>query len=374
MKQIAGRKKPIRHWSCCSLPFYKPGCERAGRHVFRIEDYAELHALYSFISSNAPVDGGSSNKKYQKAIALDCEMAYTDGGLEVVSLSIISLPTGTVLHNSLVEPDFDLIDDNFRFSGVKEADILHAKQAGTCLPGIHGARARVLEFVNKDTIIVGHGLDHDLKKLRLVHDRIIDTAIVYSEPGQKTLSLKGLAKAYLGLEIQADTANRGHSSTEDAIIAMNLCLQRADWPTILPIGFGHPQVGRGIINEPYMPPAGTESRNLSQQAAQQLARLPLGTGYIEFNPQTTGLALQAHIIPQQTLPETANEQSGRGLWKKPVPFVKAGQRPARQEAPTKKSYYVDSDFERDFSSLGILDSDDWSLCDKDCGWCGRCNT
>jgi RNA exonuclease 1 len=149
-------------------------------------------------------------------------MAYTDGGLEVVSLLIISLLIGTVLYNSLVEPDFDLIDDNFRFSGVKEADILHAKQAGTYLPSIHRARVRVLEFVNKDIIIVGYSLVYNLKKLRLVHDRIIDTAIVYSEPGQKTLSLKSLAKAYLGLEIQADTANRGYSSTEDAIIAINL--------------------------------------------------------------------------------------------------------------------------------------------------------
>src|SRR5580700_3867737 len=212
MKQIAGRKKPIPHWSCCSRPRYEPGCERARCHVFRIEDHTQLHALYPFISSDALGDGGSSDRNYQKAIALDCEMAYTDGGLEVVSLTIISLPTGTVLHNSLVQPDFDLIDDNFRFSGVKEADILHARQAGTCLSGIHGARARVLEFVDKNTIIVGHGLNHDLKKLRLVHNRIIDTAIVYSEPGQKTPSLKNLAKAYLGLEIQADPANRGHSS------------------------------------------------------------------------------------------------------------------------------------------------------------------
>jgi hypothetical protein len=374
VKQIAGHKKPIPHWSCCSCPFYRHGCERAKRHVFRIEDHTELHALYPFISSDTVGDGRSSDKNYQKAIALDCEMAYTNGGLEVVSLSIISLPTGAVLHDSLVEPDFDLIDDNFRFSGVKEADILHAKQAGTCLPGIHGARARILEFVDKDTIIVGHGLDHDLKKLRLVHNRIIDTAIVYLEPGQKTRNLKSLAKAYLGLEIQADSANRGHSGIEDATAAMNLCLQRVDWPTVLPIGIGHSQIERGIVNKPFVLPAGTRSRILSQQVP-PLARLPLGTGFIEFNPKTTGLALPdaSRPVSQGVFPKTANEQSASGLWKQPVPFVKAGQKPTRQKYLKRKSHSVDSDFVRDFSDLGISGGYDWSICDKDCGWCGHCN-
>ena len=40
------------------------------------------------------------------------------------------------------------------------------------------ARALFLELIDGDTIIIGHSLENDFKVLRLIHTRVIDTAMV----------------------------------------------------------------------------------------------------------------------------------------------------------------------------------------------------
>ena len=40
------------------------------------------------------------------------------------------------------------------------------------------ARRRLLQLIDKDTIIIGQSLENDFKVLRLIHTRVIDTAMV----------------------------------------------------------------------------------------------------------------------------------------------------------------------------------------------------
>jgi RNA exonuclease 1 len=58
--------------------------------------------------------------------------------------------------------------------------------------------------LSKDTIIIGHSLDTDLKALRIVHQKIIDTAAIFPHPSGLPfkISLKKLMKDYLNREIQ----------------------------------------------------------------------------------------------------------------------------------------------------------------------------
>lgn len=83
----------------------------------------------------------------------------------------------------------------------------------------------ISEFISSDTIICGHSLENDLRALKLIHYRIIDTSIIYPHPtlGFK-YSLKSLAAKYLRKSIQ----NGSHDSREDAstaieLVTMKLC-------------------------------------------------------------------------------------------------------------------------------------------------------
>lgn len=81
-----------------------------------------------------------------------------------------------------------------------------------------------LTMVYKETILVGHSLENDLLALKISHDLVIDTAILYKHPRghpYKT-ALRVLARRFLCKEIQ-DSGN-GHDSIEDARAAMELAL------------------------------------------------------------------------------------------------------------------------------------------------------
>lgn len=49
----------------------------------------------------------------------------------------------------------------------------------------------------KDTILIGHSLENDLNALRIVHDKVIDTSVLFMNDTGKKLPLKSLASYYL---------------------------------------------------------------------------------------------------------------------------------------------------------------------------------
>lgn len=86
------------------------------------------------------------------------------------------------------------------------------------------------QYVNENTILVGHSLEFDLRGLRLCHYNIIDTAILFSD--QQTESLGSPRKPALRT-LTADLLNRhiqdsqnGHCSTEDAKACLDLLSKR----------------------------------------------------------------------------------------------------------------------------------------------------
>lgn len=54
--------------------------------------------------------------------------------------------------------------------------------------------------------------------LRIIHQNVIDTSVLYYNPKGFKISLKNLANSYLGLDIQKNT----HDSAEDAKAALSL--------------------------------------------------------------------------------------------------------------------------------------------------------
>lgn len=75
-----------------------------------------------------------------------------------------------------VRPEGNLLDTNTRFSGVR---LEHLEGASMDIRGVREALGRIID---EETVLVGHGLENDLKAMRLIHPTCIDTAIVRPSP------------------------------------------------------------------------------------------------------------------------------------------------------------------------------------------------
>jgi RNA exonuclease 1 len=63
----------------------------------------------------------------------------------------------------------------------------------------------VLRAVTAETILIGHSLENDLRALKIVHMKCIDTCVMYPHPKgfPYRQSLKFIAKKYLEIDIQS---------------------------------------------------------------------------------------------------------------------------------------------------------------------------
>lgn len=149
-------------------------------------------------------------------------MVSTTAGLQIARLTIIN-SKAIVIFDQFLKPLGEVLDYNLRFSGVTPADLQKAKY------NLKELKAKELgKYINETTIIIGHGLENDLKALRIIHPTIIDTAILFPHPRGKPWrnSLKILARDILGRFIQdfngSGSSGEGHSSLEDSIAALEL--------------------------------------------------------------------------------------------------------------------------------------------------------
>lgn len=92
---------------------------------------------------------------------------------------------------------------------------------------IEDVQVRLMSLIGENDIIVGHSLENDLRALRFVHAKIIDTSVVFRGANGRKFSLKHLSNVLLQRKIQAGCGSSGHCSTEDAEAALVLALRRA---------------------------------------------------------------------------------------------------------------------------------------------------
>ena len=93
----------------------------------------------------------------------------------ISSLSHIYRQSSTLLSPSTFAlSDTTLPSDyNTRFSGIRPE---HLERATHDLAGI---RERLHALMDADSILVGHALENDLKTLRIIHHRCVDTALLF---------------------------------------------------------------------------------------------------------------------------------------------------------------------------------------------------
>ena len=148
-------------------------------------------------------------------VALKCEMVFTCGGLEVAKVSIVDSDL-SVLVDTYVRPTNTIVDVNTPFSGITGE---HMQKATETLSSV---QKLLMKHIHRDTIIVGHSLECDLKALRMIHLKVVDTAVVYLNAQRYKVSLQKLSQDILGMVLQNGT--RGRSSAKSAKAAMMLML------------------------------------------------------------------------------------------------------------------------------------------------------
>jgi RNA exonuclease 1 len=198
-----------KKYSCCKNPAGSIGCDSSKYHVIDGYDNPDYCKNYvKTIAKKAPSDG------FYGIYALDCEMCYTTVGLELIKVTVIDTQE-RVVFESLVKPSNPILDYNSRFSGIRKGDL---DKVTTTLKQIH---QELLTLFNDKTILIGHSLDSDLRALKMIHDTICDTTMIF--PHKRGLpfrrALRNLTAEYLKEIIQ----DNGNHRIVSAIVSLCNC-------------------------------------------------------------------------------------------------------------------------------------------------------
>ncbi|KAG5891304.1 hypothetical protein JTB14_002865 [Gonioctena quinquepunctata] len=183
-------------YHCCRGKIGSQGCTEGPLHVWT-GLHSGMNGLYDDYVFTKPRKNPPPDGNYG-VYALDCEMCYTVNGLELTKITVVGMD-GRLVYDSFVKPDYEIIDYNTRFSGITVKDM---KRSAT--KNLREVQNDLMGFINADTILIGHGLENDLRALKIVHYIIVDTA--YSFPHFNGLpyrrSLKNLTSTILKRDIQ----------------------------------------------------------------------------------------------------------------------------------------------------------------------------
>eukprot|EP00850_Spirogloea_muscicola_P001358 SM000005S17155 [mRNA] locus=s5:490556:494716:+ [translate_table: standard] len=155
-----------------------------------------------------------------RLLSIDCEMVVVEGqARELVRVAVID-QAGEVLLSELVKPSKPVIDYKTAITGVTAADFKGISVTQ------QDAQSAVKRLLMPGTILIGHGLHHDLRALRIDHRRVIDTALLFCYEGLANAvpALGDLCRAVLEEPFREGSVS--HDSVEDATVPMKLVLHK----------------------------------------------------------------------------------------------------------------------------------------------------
>lgn len=202
-------------WECCGNLSNEEYCRVGMRHVWLGVEKGINGPFNDFVVTKDAKIRYDYATNVKKIYGIDCEMVYTKRGLVVAKVTLVDI-NGNVVYDSLVKIDDQILDYNMSFSGIDKNIMKKATKNLTTV------QKELLEFVSAQTLLIGHSLENDLRRLKIIHGNILDVSILY--PHEKGLpfkySLKYLASKILRQSIQ----DSQHDSAEDARTAVNLAI------------------------------------------------------------------------------------------------------------------------------------------------------
>lgn len=210
--KVRRKDRNTRIYDCCGVDagIDNDTCAECPFHVFSWSNAEEKHWSIPYIKTS---DLKNNPPHKTEVYGLDCEMGYTTRGFELLRITAVDFFSGADVFDVLTKPIGTVIDLNTKYSGIAEIkeEALTFDETVTFLAA----------YINPKTILIGHGLENDMNAMRLIHDRIIDTAILYPKYRASPTfrhRLKDLAFTYLSRNIQTGE----HDSREDSIAAIDI--------------------------------------------------------------------------------------------------------------------------------------------------------
>lgn len=155
-------------------------------------------------------------------LGVDCEMCETDvDSRALVGVSVVGA-RGETLLKTLVKPPGKIIDLKEEITGLKEADVMASTMT------LRDVQDAVVKLCKPGTVLVGHSLMYDLRALKIDHQPVIDSALLfrYANLPRSTPGLATLCQALLGRKMRQSSGGF-HDSSEDAKAALDLVLWEA---------------------------------------------------------------------------------------------------------------------------------------------------
>lgn len=205
------RNSKCKIWSCCKERTSTLGCTSNQYHDW-IGLKKNYNGPYVDFVRTIPTKRIPINGTYG-VYGVDCEMVITTSGFELAKITMIDV-YGVVVYDEFVKPTNDIVDYNTTYSGITPENLSGVTKT------LKDVQKDLMGFVNAETILIGHGLENDLRALHMLHFTVIDTALLLRHKHNLPYrySLKKLTKSLLMKDIQVST----HNSIEDARCAIDL--------------------------------------------------------------------------------------------------------------------------------------------------------
>ena len=169
---LAGKGTVVGAWDCCKKGSKAGGCSSELGHDTKIF-FCVLDK--TLVATTQPMS------RPGKVFALDCEMVNTDKGEEVAMVTLLNV-AGEVCFESFVKPSTRIKDYNTMYSGITPEKL---DRVTTTLKDVQKS---LLSLISAEDILVGHGLDNDLRGLHLEHRQVRNNHFIENQKSSQKFS------------------------------------------------------------------------------------------------------------------------------------------------------------------------------------------
>ncbi|RLN58920.1 hypothetical protein BBJ29_000177 [Phytophthora kernoviae] len=218
-------------------------------------------------------------KTHLKIVALDCEMCVTASDFTserfASALCRVSAVNGENILRGIIsdfivhqpEEGMHMVDPKTDIHGITLQQITDSKIS------LVKAQKKMLKYINKDTIVVGHSVHGDLASMQINHRRVIDTALIFrrntGDQSRATPGLKDLTKFLLGFEMPTASeihGPRAERNDERRNLSESLVVGQKEYtgtPMLLPTAFDASKTVIKATAVPIVKPAKTPVNDAS---------------------------------------------------------------------------------------------------------------